>query len=127
MNEKWLALTPEDVENLTDEARREAGHCDFSVHDHVSTSTVYELCRNLDHWCGDAIKFSKWRPISEAPRDGTILLLHGGNGAFVKTAVGHYGEHFRNWCWEGKWLKSTDIQPSHFLPIPPTNKLNDEN
>lgn len=82
---------------------------------------------------------SQWRPISEAPKDGTIILAFAngysspfvswfGNDAYEKgdiPAIGGCGavEIGKHWCVEGcEDGDSTLYEPTHWMPLPPPPK-----
>lgn len=62
----------------------------------------------------------KWQPISEAPKDGTPLLLFGDHGVAVGSWQGLYGvranEHF--WLSDFCCDTATSFEPTHFMPLP---------
>lgn len=65
---------------------------------------------------------SPWRPIAEAPRDGTRVLLFYSLHKEVKpsdTGVGfmnQYGDDARNCWWELEF--SGRVHPTHYMPLP---------
>jgi uncharacterized protein DUF551 len=72
-----------------------------------------------------------WQPIETAPKDGTVLLLYGGED----DNAGHVGEKYQTFCrspcrgmWDGnEWLMALAEagyvgvcrnNPTHWMPLP---------
>jgi hypothetical protein len=70
-----------------------------------------------------------WRPISEAPRDGTAVLLYGGGGCFGWMPPANMENFPTSICyWDDRkaaWIEATGEQyerhndPTHFRHLPP--------
>lgn len=61
-----------------------------------------------------------WRPIESAPQMKSILLfaiqdIETGNWK-MQTGFFHLG--YDEWEWEGRILKSYDVKPTHWMPLP---------
>ena len=74
-----------------------------------------------------------WRPIEEAPKDGTSVLLYAECSHQVEllsfkepiVLTGYWDEIDQAWCsttstWEGPFFEPTHFQP---LPAPPTEEI----
>lgn len=65
-----------------------------------------------------------WQPIESAPKMQTILLHAKTDDGNWKTATGFYHDGFEGdpvktpWNWEGNQLRSYDVQPTHWMPLP---------
>lgn len=56
----------------------------------------------------------RWRPISEAPRDGTTILVWFNDGWAENEAISSWWDREHGWT-----CQYTDsIQPTHFMPLP---------
>ena len=66
-----------------------------------------------------------WRPIESAPKQTVILLwaLTDTDTGNWKMATGFWMPGYRDepgsWTWDGSRLKSYDVQPTHWQPLPP--------
>ncbi len=69
-----------------------------------------------------------WRPIAEAPKDGTVVLIAFSDGTVTQAEFGEYaceskryvGWYFYN-CDEDQWYSvgfHGRDQPTHFMPLP---------
>ena len=75
---------------------------------------------------------SVWQPIETAPKMRTILLFAvtdvAANGTVLnwKTATGSWNTGYEDsmargytpWEWDGHQLKTYDVQPTHWMPLP---------
>jgi len=60
-----------------------------------------------------ALEAQEWRPISEAPRDGTAVLLCGMDAGCPYVLVGYF------WRLAGKWSVEPHYPPpTHYRPLP---------
>lgn len=59
-----------------------------------------------------------WRPISEAPKDGTPLLLLWPDAA-EKMAVMWWDEYVENWQGYYDGINPGYLPPTHWMPLPP--------
>lgn len=60
-----------------------------------------------------------WRPIAEAPRDGTAILGHDGdNPATVAWYENPYASYW-SLCVTGEYAGGSEWEPTHWMPIPP--------
>jgi hypothetical protein len=60
-----------------------------------------------------------WRPISEAPKDGTDWLLRIDTGSFIYCDIGSWRTLSTG---AGFWaVRAIKITPTHFQPLPPTH------
>lgn len=73
---------------------------------------------SLTSQLAEARKDSEWRPISEAPKDGTRILVCGIPGHDVVIAFWNVYSPRPHWCWPGEPHNRAD-QPTHFQPLPP--------
>ena len=80
-------------------------------------STVDEACKA---W--NSLSFRQWRPMKDAPRDGTDIIVYDGDvrtiSTFGKTAhVPIYG--FLKMAWSDPYdADLMDPEPSHWMPLP---------
>ena len=59
----------------------------------------------------------QWRPISEAPRDGTRIIVYRPNA--YKISHGYIDEIGEDYFKGKHWMKSNFVnQPTHFMPLP---------
>ena len=79
----------------------------------------------------DALRGMAWRPIAEAPRDGTTILVYGQPSDLVideNTLVSFKAPRVYTAAWDeidgafclsgGSWL-GPFVGPTHFMPLPP--------
>lgn len=71
-----------------------------------------------------------WQPIETAPKDGTWILITGGEGNWPDTdevapvvsafcEKNYHGEDTWHYCfWEGGWYSMYE-NPTHWMPLPP--------
>jgi hypothetical protein len=57
-----------------------------------------------------AVPVMTWQPIETAPKDGTVLLVHGERGVELGWCV------LSRWYWHGR--NSVTEQPTHWMPLP---------
>jgi hypothetical protein len=68
---------------------------------------------------------SSWQPIETAPKQVVVLLWAqtGIEPYNWKIATGFWMPGYRDepgcWEWEGRRLKPYDVQPTHWMPLPP--------
>lgn len=101
----------------------------MSVIGHLPRSYEPELLGIVDDAfaAGQKAATVEWQPIASAPKQRVILLwaLTDTETGNWKTATGYwmpgYGDDPGAWWWDGRQLKSYDIQPTHWqrLPEPP--------
>lgn len=69
---------------------------------------------------------SEWRPIDSAPKDGSAVLLFGGEGCFGWTPPANMADlplSISRWS-EDRWVEATGEQyqphdgPTHWMPLP---------
>ena len=57
-----------------------------------------------------------WRPIAEAPKDGTFLLLWIPTATGARWSIGYWNAKRGEPCW---WEPYTmRVKPTHFMPLP---------
>lgn len=67
---------------------------------------------------------SEWQTIETAPRMQTILMFavtdiaDDGEARNWKMATGFWHSSNRAWRWDGRGVRSYDIQPTHWMPLP---------
>lgn len=63
----------------------------------------------------------EWRPIAEAPRDGTHMQLYRPEIQFV----GYWATKAKCWCINAPGLPVMEPPPTHFRPLPEPPNLNE--
>lgn len=75
-----------------------------------------ENCRLLAGASVQAYSAAKWRPISEAPKDGTWILLYQPSGETGSYYVGFWSADLDGWRSEYDVMPSSTF--SHYQPLP---------
>lgn len=88
---------------------------------HEAAKIVNELQKMFrsPHATGRLNAVPEWRPISEAPRDGEIIIMYGKSrhAAFDTVGTGHWYRPGKRFVWDN-YLGDEPRPPTHWQPLP---------
>lgn len=118
-----LASDCEVAYGVTEQSYRQ--FCDSGARGRMPNDTWAEHCQRRKQQIEQAIATLRtpgWRPISEAPRDGTAVWLFCPDD-YPQQAVGYWADDPRGSYWAFAEQLVMDVAgmayPTHFMPLPP--------